>query len=163
MVKELEAIRPRVISDIVRSGAALTVAPAAVAAPKARRCARCGFLSSQTVCKACLLLDGLDQGDPTIGVRRQRRGQRRDGANGAASDGAVERGGGRCEGSEGRCGGGEGRCEDREGRCGGDEDRCGGSECRGTCGEPRACGGAKGEESGREDLERLLAGLRGVG
>ena len=37
-------------------------------------CERCGFMSSQAVCKACVLLEGLNSGLPNLGVSRTRRG-----------------------------------------------------------------------------------------
>jgi hypothetical protein len=40
-----------------------------------RSCERCGFLSSQAVCKACILLEGLNSGLPTLGVGRTRGNQ----------------------------------------------------------------------------------------
>jgi len=40
-------------------------------------CERCGFMSSQAVCKACMLLEGLNSGLPNHGVSRTRRGHAR--------------------------------------------------------------------------------------
>ena len=36
--------------------------------PSQRQCAKCGYLSSIEVCKACLLLEGLNKGIPKLGV-----------------------------------------------------------------------------------------------
>lgn len=33
------------------------------------RCSRCGYLSSQTICKACLLLEGLNKGRPKMEIQ----------------------------------------------------------------------------------------------
>jgi cytoplasmic tRNA 2-thiolation protein 1 len=40
--------------------------------PQPGKCERCGYISSQKVCKACLLLDGLNRGLPGLGVGRTR-------------------------------------------------------------------------------------------
>lgn len=82
-VKDLEAARPSAIADIVRSAEALRFAApggggagpdggAGKAAPPPRSCERCGFMASQAVCKACVLLDGLNRGMPRLGVSRTR-------------------------------------------------------------------------------------------
>lgn len=82
-MKDLEAARPSAIADIVRSAEALRFAApggggagpdggAGKAAPPPRSCERCGFITSQAVCKACVLLDGLNRGMPRLGVSRTR-------------------------------------------------------------------------------------------
>jgi cytoplasmic tRNA 2-thiolation protein 1 len=82
LVKDLEAARPRAILDLVRSGERLRVhggaasnAGHAAAAPQQRpgKCVRCGYLSSQEVCKACVLLEGLNKGMPRLGISRTRK------------------------------------------------------------------------------------------
>ena len=40
--------------------------------PVPGNCQRCGYISSQDVCKACLLLEGLNKGKPTLGISRTR-------------------------------------------------------------------------------------------
>lgn len=37
-----------------------------------RDCERCGYISSQPVCKACVMLEGLNKGLPRLGVSRTR-------------------------------------------------------------------------------------------
>ncbi len=69
-LKDLEAIQPTAILDIIRSGEALTHVNSAVKLPTAQHCARCGYLSSQALCKACLLLEGLNRGLPRLGVSK---------------------------------------------------------------------------------------------
>ena len=69
-VKDLEAIRPSAIADIIRSGEAIRVTPAA-AAQRAGACERCGYMSSQRLCKACTLIEGLDRGKPRLGLSKQ--------------------------------------------------------------------------------------------
>lgn len=36
--------------------------------PERGTCSRCGFVSSQKLCKACVLLDGLNRGLPRLGI-----------------------------------------------------------------------------------------------
>eukprot|EP00834_Sanchytrium_tribonematis_P000491 NODE_9_length_64580_cov_1.431941.p18 type:complete len:349 gc:universal NODE_9_length_64580_cov_1.431941:53202-54248(+) len=66
-LKELEKIRPRVILDIISSGEKFQTHdnnhPADL-----KSCSRCGYMSSQDICKACILLEGLNKGMPKLGV-----------------------------------------------------------------------------------------------
>lgn len=36
--------------------------------PTQQNCTRCGYVSSQDICKACILLEGLNTGQPTLGI-----------------------------------------------------------------------------------------------
>lgn len=36
--------------------------------PERRICNKCGFVSSQDICKACMLLEGLNRGLPKLGI-----------------------------------------------------------------------------------------------
>jgi len=81
-VKDLEAARPTAILDIIRSaenfrfpsqqcppqidaGNGGNGAPAPIpTGPVPRQCERCGYISSQRVCKSCALLEGLNKGRP---------------------------------------------------------------------------------------------------
>lgn len=36
--------------------------------PEKGTCTRCGFVSSQEICKACVLLEGLNRGLPKLGI-----------------------------------------------------------------------------------------------
>uniref|UniRef100_A0A453PNA2 Cytoplasmic tRNA 2-thiolation protein 1 C-terminal domain-containing protein n=1 Tax=Aegilops tauschii subsp. strangulata TaxID=200361 RepID=A0A453PNA2_AEGTS len=38
--------------------------------PEQGTCERCGYISSQKLCKACVLLDGLNRGLPKLGIGR---------------------------------------------------------------------------------------------
>jgi len=70
-IKELERIRPRAILDIVRSGEQFKLR-ANVAEQILSKCVKCGYITSQKYCKACLLLYGLNNDDPTVGIARVR-------------------------------------------------------------------------------------------
>ena len=41
--------------------------------PERRNCTRCGFVSSQEVCKACILLEGLNRGLPKLGIGKSHK------------------------------------------------------------------------------------------
>jgi cytoplasmic tRNA 2-thiolation protein 1 len=56
-IKELEKVRPRAILDIIHSGEMLSVESTG---PERRICEKCGSVSSNRLCKACILLDKLN-------------------------------------------------------------------------------------------------------
>ena len=144
LVKDLEAARPAAIIDLIHSaeswavaagaagagggaaaaggaaGAQAAGAQAQAQAGAPRSCQRCGYMSSQAVCKACLLLEGLNRGLPRLGVGKAPRGGADSGGGGggggACSGGGGGGGGGACGG--GGCGGGGGG-----GGCGGGEQK----------------------------------------
>lgn len=66
-LKDLEAIRPRCIIDIIHSGECILVKEN-IKLPTLSTCTRCGFVSSKELCKACVLLEGLNNGRPKLGV-----------------------------------------------------------------------------------------------
>jgi cytoplasmic tRNA 2-thiolation protein 1 len=85
-LKDLEAARPSAIIDIIHSGEAWAVKEEVKATQKAQRtpnsskmfaspidvltetCKRCGYMSSNELCKACTLLEGLERGVTDAGV-----------------------------------------------------------------------------------------------
>ncbi|PVV00245.1 hypothetical protein BB560_005381, partial [Smittium megazygosporum] len=60
-LKNLEAIQPSSILDIIYSGEQL-VLNSTVKLPKQSSCTKCGYMSSNSLCKACVLLEGLNSG-----------------------------------------------------------------------------------------------------
>ncbi|XP_045601803.1 cytoplasmic tRNA 2-thiolation protein 1 isoform X2 [Procambarus clarkii] len=66
-LKDLEKIRATSIIDIIHSGECFSVREG-VKLPTQATCARCGHISSQPVCKACVLLEGLNKGKPRLGI-----------------------------------------------------------------------------------------------
>lgn len=66
-LKDLESIRPSSIVDIIHSGEAFEI-KTNVKMPTQETCTRCGYISSNSICKACMLLEGLNKGLPTLGV-----------------------------------------------------------------------------------------------
>lgn len=70
LMKNLEAVRPSCIIDIIKSGENLvlkqkkkkrTTNQTKVEFKDGNRCDRCGYLSSNKICKACMLLQGLEK------------------------------------------------------------------------------------------------------
>lgn len=74
-LKDLEKIQPSVIMDIIFSGEQLTFRDT-VKKPVRGTCSRCGFVSSQQPCKACVLLEGLNRGLPKLGIGKKSKGDR---------------------------------------------------------------------------------------
>lgn len=66
-LKDLEKIRPSTIIDIIHSGESLSVKNE-VKMPVQGNCTKCGYISSQPLCKACVLLEGLNRGLPRLGI-----------------------------------------------------------------------------------------------
>ncbi|KAF2321171.1 hypothetical protein GH714_034905 [Hevea brasiliensis] len=60
LIKDLERIRPRAILDIIKSGENFRISTN-TKMPEQRTCERCGYISSQKWCKACVLLEGLNR------------------------------------------------------------------------------------------------------
>ncbi|KAJ1500975.1 nucleotidyltransferase [Coelomomyces lativittatus] len=73
-LKDMEAIQPSVILDIIRSGEHFAATPPSSSCMSSQKsthtspCERCGYMSSQQICKACLLLEGLNKGLPKLGI-----------------------------------------------------------------------------------------------
>ena len=55
--------------------------------PERRNCSRCGFVSSQEICKACVLLEGLNRGLPKLGIGKSNKAKQ---IMGFASDSITE-------------------------------------------------------------------------
>lgn len=71
-LKDLEAIRPAAIIDIIKSGEAFEVTEEGKKSQVAGKCERCGYISSKSMCKACVLLDGLNSGEANAGIGRSK-------------------------------------------------------------------------------------------
>lgn len=66
-IKNLELQDPLSILNIIYSGECMGLKEG-VKLPSKGTCARCGYISSQEVCKACVMLEGLNKGVPRLGV-----------------------------------------------------------------------------------------------
>jgi len=71
-MKELESIRPRAVMDIIHAGENMTVKKG-IKMPRLMKCERCDYISSNSICKACVLLEGLNKGMPKISVGKTSR------------------------------------------------------------------------------------------
>ncbi|XP_044754869.1 cytoplasmic tRNA 2-thiolation protein 1 [Coccinella septempunctata] len=67
LLKDLEKVDPSVIMNIIHSGESLKVNETSKM-PTLQNCTRCGYVSSQDICKACILLEGLNTGEPNLGI-----------------------------------------------------------------------------------------------
>ncbi|KAI9205824.1 uncharacterized protein BJ171DRAFT_499823 [Polychytrium aggregatum] len=68
-LKDLESIRPSAILDIIHSGEAFELREEVKSKmPVQSNCERCGYISSNKLCKSCMLLDGLNKGAPRIAL-----------------------------------------------------------------------------------------------
>ncbi|XP_031549417.1 cytoplasmic tRNA 2-thiolation protein 1-like [Actinia tenebrosa] len=85
-LKDLEKIRPSSIIDIIHSGESMSVKKE-VKMPVQGTCSRCGYISSQHLCKACVLLEGLNKGLPRLGIGKTDKLQRQ--AKNACNDGGC--------------------------------------------------------------------------
>ena len=69
----MQQVRPRAICDLIKSAEQFRLdVKAGESLPVPGKCQRCGYISSQEVCKACILLEGLNKGMPNLGVSRTR-------------------------------------------------------------------------------------------
>lgn len=75
LLKDLEKIRPACIMDIIYSGETMSVKEE-ISLPELGVCERCNFVSSQKICKACVLLEGLNKGLPRLGIGKSSKAKR---------------------------------------------------------------------------------------
>lgn len=71
-LKDLEKIRPRAILDIIKSGEDMAI-KGEVKMPIQTTCGRCGYISSAALCKACIMLDGLNRGRPQLSIGKNNK------------------------------------------------------------------------------------------
>lgn len=71
-LKELEKTKPSVIVDIIHAGETLQFkADINSSMPTITKCIKCNYISSNTICKACVLLEGLNKGKAKRSIGRQ--------------------------------------------------------------------------------------------
>ncbi|XP_047128818.1 cytoplasmic tRNA 2-thiolation protein 1 isoform X1 [Hydra vulgaris] len=73
-LKDLEAIRPSCIIDIIHSGESMSVKKE-VRMPTQGICTKCGYISSRPLCTACIMLEGLNKGLPRLGIGKVHQGK----------------------------------------------------------------------------------------
>ncbi|KAK9450550.1 uncharacterized protein V1518DRAFT_414126 [Limtongia smithiae] len=73
LIKNLETVRPSAIIDIIHSGESFSLlrgtGKSRARETKAGSCERCGYISSNKFCKACVLLEGLNAGRPAVQIQ----------------------------------------------------------------------------------------------
>ncbi|KEG13063.1 cytoplasmic tRNA 2-thiolation protein 1 [Trypanosoma grayi] len=70
LLKEMESLQPRCILDTIRSGERLRVKEKDAAPENPQgSCLRCGYVTSRRLCRACVLLQALDSGQPMTALR----------------------------------------------------------------------------------------------
>lgn len=67
LIKDLEIIRPSSVIDIIHSGEQIRL-KTQTKIPKKMKCERCGFIASNKLCKACILLEGLNKNKAKIAL-----------------------------------------------------------------------------------------------
>eukprot|EP01016_Furgasonia_blochmanni_P037652 TRINITY_DN4457_c0_g1_i2.p1 TRINITY_DN4457_c0_g1~~TRINITY_DN4457_c0_g1_i2.p1 ORF type:complete len:170 (+),score=4.09 TRINITY_DN4457_c0_g1_i2:66-575(+) len=67
LIKDLEQIRPSAIVDIIHSGEQIDV-NVSFKLPVKQNCQVCGYISSNKMCKACILLEGLNKGKAKLAI-----------------------------------------------------------------------------------------------
>ncbi|KAF4521531.1 hypothetical protein B566_EDAN009499 [Ephemera danica] len=70
-LKDLERVRPSAIMDVIHSGESLSF-QSNVKMPTQGNCVQCGHVSSQELCQACAMLEGLNKGKPRLGIGKKR-------------------------------------------------------------------------------------------
>lgn len=69
LIKDLESIRSSSVHDIIHSGENFPISDAtAKPANEQGKCANCGYMTSQQLCRACVLLEGLNSGKPKVAI-----------------------------------------------------------------------------------------------
>ncbi|CAI9739505.1 Hypothetical predicted protein [Octopus vulgaris] len=127
-IKDLEIIRPSSIIDIIHSGESLAIKKQ-IKLPVQRTCSRCHFMSSQPVCKACVLLEGLNKGVPRLGIGKTHKERRKMEEKLSALKVETAGDNGCCQTSDSCCGGStpnmvNGQCNGTEQEKKGDGDTC---------------------------------------
>jgi len=69
-LKDLEVIRPSAILDIIKSAEQLSFKDTAKQLTTGA-CERCAYISSNKICKACVMLESLNKGKPRIALQKE--------------------------------------------------------------------------------------------
>jgi len=72
LVKDMEALRSSAIIDVIHAGEQLAVKDG-VKLPTQGTCTSCGYVSSNAICKACVLLEGLNRGRPKLAIGKSNK------------------------------------------------------------------------------------------
>eukprot|EP00210_Caulerpa_lentillifera_P006584 g6289.t1 len=70
-IKDLEVLRPSGIVDLIHAAEEYRYPEINEKTIHPQKCEKCGFISSQIICQACTLLEGLNKGLPKYGINRR--------------------------------------------------------------------------------------------
>jgi len=70
-LKDLESIRPSAILDIIKSAELLNF-KTDIKQLSTGACERCGYISSNKICKACVMLESLNRGKPRLALQKEK-------------------------------------------------------------------------------------------
>eukprot|EP00388_Colpodella_angusta_P017378 GDKJ01042966.1.p1 GENE.GDKJ01042966.1~~GDKJ01042966.1.p1 ORF type:complete len:335 (-),score=53.02 GDKJ01042966.1:93-1097(-) len=79
LIKELERVNPQTLLDIIHSAQHIEIradGTTNVVKKPIGSCERCGYMSSNTLCKACVLLEGLRKGQSNLATSNMRKQKR---------------------------------------------------------------------------------------
>ena len=68
MIKDLESTRPQAIVDIILSAEQIQIQSQPNKVITKNKCQSCGFMTSNKICKACILLSSLQKDKAKIGL-----------------------------------------------------------------------------------------------
>jgi cytoplasmic tRNA 2-thiolation protein 1 len=68
-IKDLERIKPSTIIDIIKSGESFLFEKEKEKKQILLNCEKCGYISSQKLCRACVFLIELNKGKPKLSVK----------------------------------------------------------------------------------------------
>lgn len=68
LIKQMEVIRPQSIIDVIYSAECIRITEKKKPITK-QKCEKCGFMTSNKVCKACILLEGLNRQRPKVAIQ----------------------------------------------------------------------------------------------
>lgn len=68
LIKDLESTRPQAILDIILSAEQIKIQSQPNKVIEKHKCEKCGFMTSNKICKACILLESLVKGKAKVGL-----------------------------------------------------------------------------------------------
>jgi len=71
-LKDLESIRPSSILDIIHSAQKFVFRRDQIKQPVPGICKQCGYISSNELCKACVMLSALNKGRPRLALQKEK-------------------------------------------------------------------------------------------
>lgn len=75
LIKDLECTRPQTIVDIILSAEQIKIQSQPNKVITKHKCEKCGFMTSNKICKACILLESLNKDKAKIGLVMEEEGK----------------------------------------------------------------------------------------